>query len=662
MNLKQWRAMSAHTDTMIDCRFRPCLCLVGFFVAASIGCRMRAPELPHAGADSQTRAPVPVPIAGQLAADADGVNELVSSEEQILLLTPKLNALNQSVFNLSIPDHHSRSLFATTVFITDLRPRESDVVSNDSAADESAARNWNAEHHARPTASSDLDLWQPMLRQTAFFEHAKFFLIRGRWTSSNRDRFVTDVGFSGLARTRHDCWRAVRAGIQVDWQRHQHDWKIDAWRLLQFSTTDRAELMFDDITQSLGLPPADLDRLTTSRHWRYAVQHYYPRKRAVLPTNELTDNRFFAISTAEHPGVSVVDIDQDGFDDLYVTVRWGKNLLLHNQRDGTFFERAQEFGLDVDGRSNAALFGDFDNDGDPDVIIARSLERSIYLVNENGKYVNRSAAMVNTPLPFETTSLSAADYNGDGLLDVYLATYHQEDISQRLEADLGNLAHRIHKTLSLEQSRELQRRYRAENRSYVNQVGPPNVLLKNVGDGRFELAPDNDQLAIWRNSFQASWSDYDQDGDPDLYVANDFAPDALLRNDGPEGFHDITQSVGISDLGFAMGVSWGDYDNDGCNDLYVSNMYSKAGLRITRQIRGIDPRIAELSQGNYLYRNTPGGFQLVSGLQPPALAVARAGWSWGGQFVDVNNDGFQDIYVSSGYFSAPKEFETDIDL
>ena len=143
--------------------------------------------------------------------------------------------------------------------------------------------------------------------------------------------------------------------------------------------------------------------------------------------------------------------------------------------------------------------------------------------------------------------------------------------------------------------------------------------------------------------------------------ANDFAPDQLLRNDGAEGFRDITREAGIVALNFGMGVTWGDYDNDQRMDLYVSNMYSKAGTRITSQIEGLDPRFADLARGNYLYRNTPSGLQLVSG-NAPALEVAKAGWSWGGQFTDVDNDGSLDIYVSSGYYSVPAEYETTVDL
>ena len=145
-------------------------------------------------------------------------------------------------------------------------------------------------------------------------------------------------------------------------------------------------------------------------------------------------------------------------------------------------------------------------------------------------------------------------------------------------------------------------------------------------------------------------------------MANDFSEDNLFRNDGEDGFVDVTVAQGIDVNGFAMGASWGDYDNDGRQDLYVSNMYSKAGLRITGGLKQLDRRFRMLAGGNYLWRHGDDGFQLVSGLSPPKLTVARADWAWGGQFADFNNDGFLDIYVPAGYYTVPDEFSTPVDL
>src|SRR4029079_16742462 len=140
------------------------------------------------------------------------------------------------------------------------------------------------------------------------------------------------------------------------------------------------------------------------------------------------------------------------------------------------------------------------------------------------------------------------------------------------------------------------RRRLAENRqlkagTVLDQIGPPNVLLINRGGGRFELAPENSTVGIWRNSLQATWCDYNQDGRPDLFVANDWAPSNLFRNDGPAGFTDVTAEAGTTADGFSMGASWGDFDNDGREDLYVSNMYSEAGGRVPPRTPGVAQNI-----------------------------------------------------------------------
>ena len=114
-----------------------------------------------------------------------------------------------------------------------------------------------------------------------------------------------------------------------------------------------------------------------------------------------------------------------------------------------------------------------------------------------------------------------------------------------------------------------------------------------------------------------------------------------------------------------MGATWGDYDNDGDQDLYVTNMYSKAGQRITAQIAQLDSRFPQMARGNSLFRNEAPNdnfqssifntqFTKVSGMAPPALAVEVGGWGWGSQFMDVDNDGFLDIYTLSGFYTVPK--------
>jgi hypothetical protein len=111
-----------------------------------------------------------------------------------------------------------------------------------------------------------------------------------------------------------------------------------------------------------------------------------------------------------------------------------------------------------------------------------------------------------------------------------------------------------------------------------------------------------------------------------------------------------------------MGASWGDYNNDGLLDLYVSNMYSKAGNRIIKQIDDVHPKIKVASQGNFLYKNLGGKFKQVAGLKKDDQQVSKVGWSFGGQFADFDNDGLLDLYVPSGYYTPDKAIQTSGDL
>ncbi|MCA9217977.1 MAG: VCBS repeat-containing protein, partial [Planctomycetales bacterium] len=538
------------------------------------------------------------------------VRKIVATEELLLRLTPKLRKIARSAYNLQTPDPASRHLFLANVEIGDIRSSKT-----------KAPVTWQSDSTSNQCLADFYD-------KVKYVQQSGFSFVSGSFPTGELHKFDTVVSIAILARATDDSWWESTGKLQLLWE-HTSDvsvsaddastsWQVASWRMLDFSTTVRDRLMFRDVTDTVLKHQRDRDRARESKHWQYAVRHFYPERRARLDA-DYDDARFFPISTAYHPGLSVVDVNQDGFDDLYVTVRWGKNMLFLNQKDGTFVESAAEFGLDIEGRSNAAVFADFDNDGDPDVVVARSLERSMYLQNDDGKFVDRSRDLVATPLPYEATSVSVADYNSDGLLDVYFSTYHQDDISRRIDSDLSHPDHRIHRYLTKEQSSELAKRFKAEQRSFVNQVGPPNILLRNDGNGRFVVAEEQDQLAGWRNSFQSSWNDLDGDGDQDLYVANDFARDQLFRNEDGE-FRDVTDAIGMTEIGFGMGVSFGDYDNDGLQDLYVSNMYSKAGLRITRNVEGLDDSIQQLANGNYLYRqierDNAREMSLVSGLSP----------------------------------------------
>ena len=184
--------------------------------------------------------------------------------------------------------------------------------------------------------------------------------------------------------------------------------------------------------------------------------------------------------------------------------------------------------------------------------------------------------------------------------------------------------------------------------------GGRNVLFRNNGAWRFQDVTK--RVGLEQNnrrfSFAASWDDYDNDGDLDLYVANDYGRNNLYRNDRGR-FTDIARRAGVEDISAGMSVSWGDYNNDGWMDLYVSNMFSSAGNRIAYQRRfhsgaseATRSEFQRHARGNSLFQNVGDGtFRDVS----TSAGVTMGRWAWGSGFVDINNDGLEDLIVANGF-------------
>ena len=604
-------------------------------------------------------------------AGAEVVKQLVASEELILSLQPRLEGLDAALKLKQFPGDEPRgTVFAPEVRLADIarQPEEKAGPLGSIPAAWAAAE-------VKTAAGSAWTMWREALDSVTRMERASWSVVRGEFTAP--DTFQTALSLDGMA------WRggkpvAVSASVKAVWQRLTDGplaWRIVAWTTDKLTLTEAPALFFSEVFDRISIEPAAAKaRARRSLHYETVMRGYFGGEDLDLPPG-VKDPRFFPDAVNDHPGLAVVDIDRDGDDDLYILERWGPNLFLRNLGPDDkglprFQECAAELGLNINSRSCAAVFTDLDNDGDPDCVVGRSLDTSLLLINDGGRFTDRTAALVTGGLPALVTSVSASDYNGDGLVDIYLCTYSPLDITTRLTGmDLkpGVVPDWAKQFLPPAEQQEFVKR-QMEGHSFLGQPGPPNVLLVNRGGGRLERAPESAAVAGWRNTFQASWGDFDNDGDADLYVANDFSPDIFYRNDGlrPDGsgviFTDATKEAGLDHFGFGMGAAWGDYDRDGRLDLYVSNMYSKAGRRITSQVPGLDERMKAAAEGNFLYHNTGGRFGLVSGNTPPATPVARAGWSWGGQFADFDNDTWPDIYVSSGFYTAPKEVDVKVDL
>ncbi len=152
-----------------------------------------------------------------------------------------------------------------------------------------------------------------------------------------------------------------------------------------------------------------------------------------------------------------------------------------------------------------------------------------------------------------------------------------------------------------------------------------------------------------RFSFAPAWCDFDGDGWPDLYVANDFGRNNLYRNRGGH-FRDEAAKAGVEDIGPGMSASWFDYDGDGRPDLYVSNMWTAAGQRITRDpafrpAAGLEEEYRRHTKGNSLYRNRGDGTFEETG---PAEGVEMGRWAWGSGGFDFDHDGAPEILIATG--------------
>jgi len=303
-------------------------------------------------------------------------------------------------------------------------------------------------------------------------------------------------------------------------------------------------------------------------------------------------------------GSAWADVDNDSDIDLYVTNHGGPNRLYLNSGPGlpSFVEVAEVYGVALaEVISNGVVFIDYDNDGDQD----------LYVLNLYGNNLFANQLMESGSLGFDDVTATAGigdggravtaawgDFDKDGFLDLYLVKH------KKCQLDPDNQDHLFH----------------------------------NNGDGTFEdvshwLCGGSPTCAqLEGTGFSAAWVDYDNDGDADLYVANDAIEDyyhnVLWRNDGSDGngnwtFTDVSEASGSGVRINSMGLGVGDYNNDGWFDFAVSSIGDKVLLK---------------NMGD-------GTFQEVA---REANVHMPRGITWGTVFFDFNNDGWEDLYFTNG--------------
>ncbi len=328
-----------------------------------------------------------------------------------------------------------------------------------------------------------------------------------------------------------------------------------------------------------------------------------------------------------HHGMSVADVNGDGLDDVYVCDAGGlPNRLYVQQRDGTAVDTSAEAGVDVLDDSVGCLLVDLDNDGDQDLAVGTDPFLRVFSNDGTGEFALAATIEVET----DSFSLSAADFDVDGDLDIYVCGY---DVRKDSATDRG-LPFPIP--------------YHDANN------GGKNALLRNDGDLKFSNVTEQVGLNANNSRFSmaAAWDDFDNDGDVDLYVANDFGRNNLYRNDRGR-FVDVASETNVEDHASGMSVSFGDYNRDGNMDVYVGNMFSSAGNRVTYQRKftdGVAPATVEklqrMARGNTLFANLGDGtFHDDTVIRN----VAMGRWAWGSVFADITNSGWEDLIVANGY-------------
>jgi hypothetical protein len=323
------------------------------------------------------------------------------------------------------------------------------------------------------------------------------------------------------------------------------------------------------------------------------------------------------------PGVCVSDYDKDGWQDIYFVNgrdRYNrginvKNALYRNNRNGTFTDVTDTAGVPGTNYGLGCVWGDYDNDGFPDLFVTQFGANVLYHNNGDGTFTDVTAKAGVAGLESGQFHSGAVffDYDRDGKLDLYVGSYVALGPKAQRYCDIGGVK---------------------SSCAPAVYHGSPNALYHNNGDGTFTnvtaaakiLQPDGKNLSVGAY-------DWDNDGWPDLFVANDGQPAYLYENLHNGKFRETAEIAGMAynlhgQMMASMCISLGDFDNDGWLDLYISDFQKNS---------------------DHVWRNSGKGyFDEVSDEMGITLATKDV-LSFGGGFVDYDNDGWLDIFIGNGH-------------
>ncbi len=329
-------------------------------------------------------------------------------------------------------------------------------------------------------------------------------------------------------------------------------------------------------------------------------------------------------------GVALIDYDRDGWPDIYFTNapdvdmqlagKKARSALFRNNRDGTFTDVTDRAGVGYPCWANGAAVGDYNNDGWPDILVSCFGGVVLYRNNGDGTFtdVTRQAGLGGDSL--WAMGAAFADYDADGLEDLFVSHYAAYDLHD-LPA-FGSMVNCTYYGIKVQCGP-------------AGLKGSPDNLFHNNGDGTFTDVSKQAGVDDPKNllGLTAVWSDFNEDGKLDLFVANDGAQNYLYRNDGNGRFTEVSFQAGVAldENGKAlanMGVALGDYLHTGRLSMVISH-FSDQYLELFR------------NDGDLSFTDVSN----VAGIARPTLHYV----GWGDAFYDIDNDGWLDLILVNGH-------------
>jgi hypothetical protein len=347
--------------------------------------------------------------------------------------------------------------------------------------------------------------------------------------------------------------------------------------------------------------------------------------------------------------VNFIDYDGDGILDLFVSngKRFGQNNFLYKNSGGVFTKITGANPVIDSLPYDGASWADIDNDGDPDLCVVTWYDSTsmFYINNGGGNFSLAAGNIIVTDRGFSETC-SWGDYDNDGLVDLIITNsdgishhnrlYKNTGAGNFTRIDSGAVYNDINRSsrgvnwVDIDGDRKL-------DLYITNEANQNNLMYKNNGAGYFTKINGIGPTTSGGDAWSSSWGDYDNDGDLDLFTANRIQQNFLFRNDGNFNFTRITNDTLVNETGYFACTGWGDYDNDGDLDMFITQAYKTPNSPLKNNL-----------YKNMLMESGIPSFQKVS----TGDIVNDAGYSYGFSWGDWDSDGDLDIFIAKTYGEA----------